>query len=321
MARPSEKETTRRLLAMLRFFSQGNTTIKFADLARKFNITEQQAKKDVEKLSLCGFDQYDLLSILIEGDSVIVWRDTHVPDKPARFSQRESTAMLKALEAAGIGSENPLYNKIVETKAAQEFDADRISRIIKKGTPAGLKDIMQNVSQALVEHKLLKIEYASAKDATPQSRMVEPHSLFNDADVWYLEAWCRKAQDVRTFRIDRIKQAELQTEEFGYRELPVFTSAIRFDNTQEAQLAIYEKGILSEFTWPGIKVYQPDEAPFGMPQPNNFRTQAPVLLATIPYLSENWLPQQVAATLGEVELLAPYTLRQAVQTYARAIYC
>ena len=44
---------------------------------------------------------------------------------------------------------------------------------------------------------------------TITSRSIEPHLLVNARDAWYVVGWCRRAEEQRTFRLDRIRSARV----------------------------------------------------------------------------------------------------------------
>jgi proteasome accessory factor C len=45
-------------------------------------------------------------------------------------------------------------------------------------------------------------------------RVVEPHAVFNAAGQWYVSGRCRRVDDDRLFRVDRIRSASLTDETF-----------------------------------------------------------------------------------------------------------
>src|SRR5690606_14979795 len=66
-----------------------------------------------------------------------------------------------------------------------------------------LDERVQQVREALTSGRRLHLRYVSASDQITE-REVDPLQLLTDSQRWYLLAWCRPAQDVRQFRIDRI---------------------------------------------------------------------------------------------------------------------
>jgi proteasome accessory factor C len=53
--------------------------------------------------------------------------------------------------------------------------------------------------------------YTAARDETTE-RTVDPLRIFDVDGVSYLEAWCRRAEGVRVFRLDRVDDAQMLDE-------------------------------------------------------------------------------------------------------------
>ena len=60
------------------------------------------------------------------------------------------------------------------------------------------------IAEAFFNMKCVRITYADQAGTTTQ-RDIEPHYLYFSMPVWYLLVWDRLRQDVRYFRVDRIK--------------------------------------------------------------------------------------------------------------------
>ncbi|MEQ3694738.1 MAG: WYL domain-containing protein [Thalassolituus sp.] len=66
--------------------------------------------------------------------------------------------------------------------------------------------IYQQVSDALFTRKQLNLHYV-ASDQSISERAVSPQTLVHYRDQWYLDAWCHKRQQLRTFMLSRINSA------------------------------------------------------------------------------------------------------------------
>jgi predicted DNA-binding transcriptional regulator YafY len=81
------------------------------------------------------------------------------------------------------------------------------------------------VTEAFFEMKQLQITYLDGRGRTTK-REVEPHFLYLSWPVWYLLAWDRLREDVRTFRIDRIVHAGIRPTGFRLRSEAQFLAAV-----------------------------------------------------------------------------------------------
>ncbi len=67
---------------------------------------------------------------------------------------------------------------------------------------------LQSVSDALLRRRRLHIHYTSfGRDRS--ERTISPQTLVYYRENWYLDAWCHKRNDLRTFAIARIHRAEI----------------------------------------------------------------------------------------------------------------
>ncbi len=74
--------------------------------------------------------------------------------------------------------------------------------------------ILTLLTEGLREQRVLHLEYYSQNRRELGTRDIEPLALQRLTSNWYVVAWCRKAHDVRSFRLDRIKSIEVLSETF-----------------------------------------------------------------------------------------------------------
>ncbi|WP_148090555.1 helix-turn-helix transcriptional regulator, partial [Cellulomonas algicola] len=80
--------------------------------------------------------------------------------------------------------------------------------------------VLRAVEDALSRERVLAIEYVTvAGDAS--HRRVEPIVLTRTHGRWYLAAWCRTRDDVRWFRLDRVRRADVTAEPYDARPVAV----------------------------------------------------------------------------------------------------
>lgn len=77
------------------------------------------------------------------------------------------------------------------------------------------------IKQAFFDQRHLYIAYADQNRKTSE-RMIEPQFLYLNAPAWYLLAWDGLREDVRFFRLDRIRAAEMLGTRFRLRDRNVF---------------------------------------------------------------------------------------------------
>lgn len=82
------------------------------------------------------------------------------------------------------------------------------------------------VHQAFTELRLLSMTYVST-EGTLTKRTVEPQFLYLHYPVWYLLAWDLLRNDVRNFRIDRIRSCRIEDQAFELRDQVRFSEQIK----------------------------------------------------------------------------------------------
>jgi predicted DNA-binding transcriptional regulator YafY len=84
--------------------------------------------------------------------------------------------------------------------------------------------VTQALLDAFLYRRVASIRYED-QTGTVTEREIEAQYLYYNVPVWYALAWDRLRDDVRFFRIDRIRRVHLQAGEFGLRRPDPFLAA------------------------------------------------------------------------------------------------
>jgi len=291
----------RRLLAILHLF-EPETNLSVTAIAETLGVSEAEITEDLDLLSCCGIDEHDagtLVPIYVEDGIVEIWSTLPALDRAVRLSAAESRALAAALETAGLPAEDPLHTKLLGSAAWAEADPEELERLVRAaGTAAPGAEALKTLSLALEEHTVVRIVYHGAGRSDASERVVEPMGLVNERGAWYLEAFCRRAGTLRTFRVDRIREATTLTERFEPRALsPAGTAFVRA-GLPVARILLSPGEQVSDREWPGMRLAEErDDGSF---------------VVEVPYAGTAWIARQVVARLGAAEVLAPAEVRQAV---------
>lgn len=186
--------------------------VRMAEAAADFGVSERQLRRDLELLWMCGLPGYgpgDLVDLSFSGDTVAVTEDAGMR-RPLRLTTAEATALLVALRAL---AETP---GVADTAAVRRATA-KIEQAVGDATPTGVavdlgpvplgpeeSATAAAIREGLTAGRALRIRYYTAgRDAVSQ-RTVDPMRLLIADGRTYLEAWCRRAEGVRLFRLDRV---------------------------------------------------------------------------------------------------------------------
>jgi proteasome accessory factor C len=177
-----------------------------------FGVTERQLRADLDLLFMCGLPGYtpgDLIDVSYEGDRITVTNADAVA-RPLRVTIAEGIALLAAARTLaaepGLVERDALDRAIVKLEVACAEGApglaDRVRVTLEPGGP-----MLPVVEQALERRRRLHIRYHTASRDDVTERDVDPMRLLNVEGRWYLEAWCRRVEGVRLFRLDRVLAA------------------------------------------------------------------------------------------------------------------
>jgi proteasome accessory factor C len=189
--------------------------IPVAEAAADFGVSERQLRRDLELLWMCGLPGYgpgDLVDLSFSGDTVTVTHDAGMR-RPLRLTTAEATALLVALRTLAD------VPGVVDTAAVQQATAKIEHAVGDAGLVGVAVDLSREeaattaaVREALAASRALRIVYYTAgRDAVSQ-RTIDPMRLLIVEGRGYLEAWCRRAEAVRMFRLDRVEEVEVLDE-------------------------------------------------------------------------------------------------------------
>lgn len=206
-----------RLLNMVPYF-QANPKITYAEAATDLGVSVDQLRDDLNQLWMCGLPGYgpgDLIDFEFSGDTIEVTFTAGI-DQPLRLTSPEATGVLVALRALldvpGVVDPEAARSAIAKIEsAAGHAGHGAEGAAVDEQAPAE-SEAAAAVRTAVRTDKALAIDYYSASHDTLSSRVVDPIRVVLVADNSYLEAWCRSAEGVRLFRLDRIVDARLLDE-------------------------------------------------------------------------------------------------------------
>lgn len=202
-----------RILALIPYVLERQVA-EVDDLLERFDYTREQLTRDLNTVFVCGLPGYgpgDLMEAYIDEDDVIIDAADYFTNAP-RLSPTEALGLLAAgMTVIGMGEASPALESAVGKLAAAAIpDAESALTV-------DLLDESKNVSklrQAAAEHKLVHITYRSVGKETTTERDIEPWIVFATLGRWYVMGYCRLVEDERTFRVDRIRELTVGSEEF-----------------------------------------------------------------------------------------------------------
>ena len=204
-----------RLLALVPYLL-ARPGIRLAEVAADFGITEERLRKDLNLLWVCGLPGHgpgDLIDVEFEGETVTLLEPAGVT-RPLRLTVDEALALIVALralsETPGLEERDAVDRALAKVEQAAGAAAGPAHRV--EIAVEGEERVLPVVQSALEQQRRLHLSYyVPGRDETTE-RDVDPMRLLLVEGRSYLEAWCRRAEGVRLFRLDRVAQVQLLDE-------------------------------------------------------------------------------------------------------------
>jgi proteasome accessory factor C len=304
-------ERLSRLLAMVPYLvtRQG---IPLAEAAREFGITEEELVKDLELLFVCGTPGHmpdDLIDAEWD-DGHVYLRNADTIARPLRLGIDEALALIVGLralsEVPGLHERDALERTMAKLEAAAG-DAALMSAQVSVEVE-GESEVLAAARLALADGRRMHLTYfVPTRDETTE-RDVDPMRVVLMDGRWYLEGWCRRAEAVRLFRLDRIEAVKVL-------EVPAEVPEAATERDLDLGLFVPSPGdqqvvLLLHPAAHWVADYYPVDSVEDLPDGR--------LLVTLRAADTRWLRTLVLRQAGAAQVLEPAELRQAVHDRAGA---
>jgi proteasome accessory factor C len=207
----SAQDRLARVLSLVPYLQQ-HPGVPVADAAAVFGVSEKQLRDDLDLLFYCGLPGYtpgDLIEVSYEGKRITL-RNADTMARPLTLTPEEALALVVAARALaaepGLVERDALSRAIAKLEAACGSAMERSSgRVEVSLDEAG--ETLARVERAVEQGRRLHLRYHNPSRDEVSERDVDPMRVVNADGRWYLEAWCRRVDAVRMFRLDRVLEA------------------------------------------------------------------------------------------------------------------
>jgi proteasome accessory factor C len=285
------------------------------DAATHFGVTPQQVRTAVSLITTSGLpgddgayshaDLFDIDWTAYEERDLITIIRAPIDEIP-RLSSREAAALLAGLQVLAASPSFAERTDVVDLMALLGRGAsESFAPVAVAPTPPdGLRALL---TQSIEERRRLRIDYVSTRGER-QWREVDPIRLDGLDDVWYLRGWCLMRDSERTFRLDRIADAELLGEAHVHEALPVdpeqlFRPAPN-DQRVTVRLPVTTLALVADYRGPD----------------DELDIDGDTATLTLAVGHDGILGRLVSRAAGAIEVIAPAAARAAVATWARTAH-
>ena len=284
------------------------------EVCDRLQMTEPEMREDVNLLNVVNFGggSYVLYAEVHDDGTIEVDPEPYSDNfaRPARLLPIEAKALVAAIDLIGEhipeGSLAPARRKIVSA-----LGEDPVHEGLQVATDAGDdSEVAGVVSGAIAGRRVLELEYYKENEDQFSDRRVEPYALINGREGWYVAAWDLGKDDLRHFRLDRIKLARPTEEAFEPRsevdpaadidgwprtgQVPASQAARVWISPDRARWAREERTVLEELADGSV-------------------------IVELSFAGTDWLVREVLKEAGDAAVLEPAGAREAVRRAAEKL--
>jgi proteasome accessory factor C len=295
---------------------RGGEGVSVADAATHFGVSEQRVRDAVTLIAMSGvpgesrqYQHGDLFDIdwdrFDDHDEIAITHHVAIDDAP-RFSAREAAALIAGLQYLSALPENADRAAIASLTA-------KLTRAAS-GAPApvvvaGEADARLGVIREAIDgNRVLRFDYLNGRGER-EERSVEPLRVESVDEVWYLRAWDRSREALRTFRLDRMRGVVLDEKARSRRPADIRLPDRIFQPSKQDLAVVIE---LAEPAVPLLADYLPDRPSLTKAGRRGW------VRTTLRIAHLNGLKRLVASHPGLVQVVEPAEARRAVGEWAAA---
>jgi predicted DNA-binding transcriptional regulator YafY len=288
--------------------------LRLEDVCDRLLVSEQELREDVNVLNVVNFGGGSYVLYAEVGDDG--WIDVDPEPysdnfaRPARLLPVEAKALIAAIDLIGEhlpeGALTSARGKIVAALGGDPMEQG----LHVAHAAADDSDLARVVSEAIADRRLIEVEYYRPDKDEFSRRTVEPYALVNGREGWYVATFDLRKDDVRHFRLDRIKEIKVLGE--TYEPRPEVNPAADVDGWQRtgelAESRIARVWISPERArWEREKRTVDEELADGS------------IVVEFPFKGTDWLVREVLKEAGDAVVLEPADAREAVTRAAERL--
>jgi len=269
------------------------------ELAAQFDVSTRTIYRDVDTLSLAGIPVYtekgkgggiSLLPNFVLSKSILNESEQH-----------EILSALHGLSHIQAGDAGQVLQKlsaIFNKTATNWLEVDFTDWSFQDGY------VFNNFKAAILSHKIVEFDYFSTY-AEKTRRSIEPIQLWFKSRAWYIKGFCLLRQDIRLFKLSRVRDLVMTDNVFKERNLMAIQplpDPLR-KQKQRSDIALRLK-IAPEMTY---RIF--DEFDWDSAQPQSDGSY----IVTARWPEDEWLYGKILSFGGYAEVLGPEHLKATIK--------
>ena len=206
-----------RLIGILTILLQ-KEQVTAPELAEKFEVSRRTINRDIEELCKAGIP---VVTIQGQGGGIAIM-DGFKMDRTL-FTNKEMQDILAGLRSLDSVNGTNRYVQLMEKLSAGSSDFMRGNQSVLIDLSSWYKNALaakiEVIRNAIDQKQELDFYYYSPRGES--TRQIEPYYLIFQWSDWYVWGWCKKREDFRLFKLNRMEEINANGHTYGGRECPL----------------------------------------------------------------------------------------------------
>ena len=206
-----------RLIGILTILLQ-KEQVTAPELAEKFEVSRRTINRDIEELCKAGIP---VVTIQGQGGGIAIM-DGFKMDRTL-FTNKEMQDILAGLRSLDSVNGTNRYVQLMEKLSAGSSDFMRGNQSVLIDLSSWYKNALaakiEVIRNAIDQKQELDFYYYSPRGES--TRQIEPYYLIFQWSDWYVRGWCKKREDFRLFKLNRMEEINANGHTYGGRECPL----------------------------------------------------------------------------------------------------
>jgi proteasome accessory factor BC len=279
------------------------------EVCDQLKMSPQELREDISVLNVVNFGggAYVIYAEVLPSGEIEVdpepYSDTF--DRPARLLPIEAKALVAAIDLLNLAQPELTTAR---DKVVDALGHDPVEEGLQITSPTVADEVAHTVERAVHESRLLELEYWDERVFS--QRRVEPYALFNGIDAWYVAVYDLDKDQLRHFRLDRVKSATALEERFERRpDLDPIADVGGWPRTGTVEGSNIARVWISpeQARWAREKREVVAELPDG------------AIVVELPFKGTDFLVKEILKEAGDAAVLEPADAREAVLAAAEKL--
>ncbi len=276
-------------------------TVTAKELAERFGVSQRTIYRDVDTLSLAGIPVFTekgkgggigLLPDFVLNKSIL-----SESEQNEILSALQGLSGVKTAEADGVLQKlSALFNK----STVNWLEVDFSDWSFANG------GVFYDFKTAILERRVAEFDYYGTGGEMTHRR-IEPIQLWFKSKSWYIKGYCLIRQDMRLFKLSRVRNLIVTNERFAERDLLAIPPKSTRSDRQKTDVTLKLK-IAPEMTY---RVYDEFGDESAIKQPDGS------FLVTVTWPEDEWVYGTILSYGEYIEVLEPERIRQIIKEKAQ----